>query len=231
MTKVSGGSELIMPLGAGDTPPISVETVEAAQTPINTDLMDQMKTEAVNCTPVPALLLTNGGVSEIEFAKETELANTKFNSFVSGQKLKLNPYLTDFYRRVMRWETDIDPEIIKTLEFYFRMPSAKFLNVTTEKIQNMQAFMEFIIPIWLSDKERKDSKDAENDTSTVARMFKKKILQEYMPEIDVELFDRLVNEARDEANRVQLNDNANADHNALSDAPEGNENDMMGGVM
>jgi ethanolamine utilization microcompartment shell protein EutS len=62
-------------------------------------------------------------------------------------------------------------------------------------------------------------------------MFKKKILQEYMPEIDVELFDRLVNEARDEANRVQLNDNANADHNALSDAPEGNENDMMGGVM
>jgi hypothetical protein len=231
MTKVSGGSELIMPLGAGDTPPISVETVEAAQTPINTDLMDQMKTEAVNCTPVPALLLTNGGVSEIEFAKETELANTKFNSFVSGQKLELNPYLTDFYRRVMRWETDIDPEIIKTLEFSFRMPSAKFLNVTTEKIQNMQAFMEFIIPIWLSDKERKDSKDAENDTSTVARMFKKKILQEYMPEIDVELFDRLVNEARDEANRVQLNDNANADHNALSDAPEGNENDMMGGVM
>lgn len=231
MTKVSGGSELIMPLGAGDTPPISVETVEAAQTPINTDLMDQMKTEAVNCTPVPALLLTNGGVSEIDFAKEAELSNTKFVSFVSGQKLELNPYLTDFYRRVMRWETDIDPEIIKTLEFSFRMPSAKFLNVTTEKIQNMQAFMEFIIPIWLSDKERKDSKDAENDTSTVARMFKKKILQEYMPEIDVELFDRLVNEARDEANRVQLNDNANADHNALSDAPEGNENDMMGGVM
>ena len=231
MTKVSGGSELIMPLGAGDTPPISVETVEAAQTPINTDLMDQMKTEAVNCTPVPALLLTNGGVSEIEFAKETELANTKFNSFVSGQKLELNPYLTDFYRRIMRWETDIDPEVIKTLEFSFRMPSAKFLNVTTEKIQNMQSFMEFIIPIWLSDEERKESKDAENDTSTVARMFKKKILQEYMPEIDVELFDRLVNEARDEANRVKLNDNANANHNALNDAPEGNENDMMGGVM
>ena len=231
MTKVSGGSELIMPLGAGDTPPISVETVEAAQTPINTDLMDQMKTEAVNCTPVPALLLTNGGVSEIEFAKETELANTKFNSFISGQKLELNPYLTDFYRRIMRWETDIDPEIIKTLEFSFRMPTAKFLNVTTEKIQNMQSFMEFIIPIWLSDKERKDSKDAENDTSAVARMFKKKILQEYMPEIDVELFDRLVNEARDEANRLKLNDNANANHNALNDAPEGNENDMMGGVM
>lgn len=231
MTKVSGGSELIMPLGAGDTPPISVETVEAAQTPINTDLMDQMKTEAVNCTPVPALLLTNGGVSEIEFAKETELANTKFNSFISGQKLELNPYLTDFYRRIMRWETDIDPEIIKTLEFSFRMPTAKFLNITTEKIQNMQSFMEFIIPIWLSDKERKENKDAENDTSTVARMFKKKILQEYMPEIDVELFDRLVNEARDEANRVKLNDDANANHNALNDAPEGNENDMMGGVM
>jgi len=229
MNKVSGGSELIMPLGAGDNPPINVDTIEAAQAPINTDLMDQMKTEAVNCTPVPALLLTNGGVSEIEFAKETELANTKFNSFVSGQKLELNPYITDFYRRIMRWETDIDPELIKTLEFSFRMPTAKYLNVTTEKIQNMSAFIDFILPIWLSPEERKEGKDGEDNMSPTARMFKKKVLAEYMPEVDIELFDRLSDEARDEANQYRLEKEADPAKNILNNAPEGE--DMMGGMM
>ena len=228
MTKVSGGSELIMPLGAGDNPPVTVETVEAAQAPINTELMDQMKTEAVNCTPVPALLLTNGGVSEIEFAKETELANTKFNSFVSGQKLELNPYVTDFYRKVMRWETDIDPELIKTLEFSFRMPTAKYLNITTEKIQNMETFLEFTMKIWLSTEERKE-KDGEDGDSPTARMFKKKILAEYMPEIDIELFNKLADEARDEANQYTLEKNADKDKNTLSETPEGGED--MGGLM
>lgn len=227
MTKVSGGSELIMPLGAGDNPPVTVETVEAAQAPINTDLMDQMKTEAVNCTPVPALLLTNGGVSEIEFAKETELANTKFNSFVSGQKLEINPYVTDFYRKVMRWETDIDPEIIKTLEFSFRMPTAKYLNITTEKIQNMETFIEFTMKIWLSTEERKE-KDGEDGDSPTARMFKKKILAEYMPEIDIELFNKLADEARDEANQYTLEKNADKDKNTLSETPEGGEDMGMG---
>jgi hypothetical protein len=227
MTKVSGGSELIMPLGAGDNPPVTVETVEAAQAPINTDLMDQMKTEAVNCTPVPALLLTNGGVSEIEFAKETELANTKFNSFTSGQKLELNPYVTDFYRKVMRWETYIDPELIKTLEFSFRMPTAKYLNITTEKIQNMETFLEFTMKIWLSTEERKE-KDGEDGDSPTARMFKKKILAEYMPEIDIELFNKLADEARDEANQYTLEKNADKDKNALSETPEGGEDMGMG---
>lgn len=227
MTKVSGGSELIMPLGAGDNPPVTVETVEAAQAPINTDLMDQMKTESVNCTPVPALLLTNGGVSEIEFAKETELANTKFNSFTSGQKLELNPYVTDFYRKIMRWETDIDPEIIKTLEFSFRMPTAKYLNITTEKIQNMETFLEFTMKIWLSTEERKE-KDGEDGDSPTARMFKKKILAEYMPEIDIELFNKLADEARDEANQYTLEKNADKDKNTLSETPEGGEDMGMG---
>ena len=226
MTKVSGGSELVMPLGAGDNPPITVETVEAAQAPINTDLMDQMKTESVNCTPVPALLLTNGGVSEIEFAKEAELANTKFNSFISGQKLELNPHVTLFYRKIMRWETDIDPEIIASMDFTFRMPTAKYLNITSEKIQNMQALLEFLLPIWLSTEERKEG-DGEDGDSTIARMFKKKVLAEYMPEIDIELFNKLANEARDEANSYTLEKDADNDKNNLDDTtPESGGEDM-----
>lgn len=218
MTKVSGGSELIMPLGAGDNPPITVEKIDAADAPINTELMDQMKTEAVNCTPVPALLLTNGGVSEIEFAKEAELANTKFNSFISGQKLELNTDVSKFYRKIMRWETDIDPEIIKTLDFTFRIPTAKILNITSEKIQNFTALLDFVIPIWLTPEEMGD-----NGNTPIARAMKKKLIEEHLPEIDVERYNELADEARQIANTSILDDKANKDRNMLNSAPEGDE--------
>ena len=72
MTKVSGGSELIMPLGAGDQPPITVDSINAAESPISNDLLDSLKNESINSTPVPSLMVQTGGQSEIEFAKETE---------------------------------------------------------------------------------------------------------------------------------------------------------------
>ncbi|MBO4734935.1 MAG: hypothetical protein J5614_00930, partial [Paludibacteraceae bacterium] len=80
ITKVSGYSELMMPMGAGDKPPITFDTIPASEAPINNDLLEKLKNESINSTPVPSLMVQTGGESQIEFAKETELANTRFNS-------------------------------------------------------------------------------------------------------------------------------------------------------
>jgi hypothetical protein len=120
MTKVSGGSELIMPLGAGDQPPITVESINAAESPISNDLLDSLKNESINSTPVPSLMVQTGGQSEIEFAKETELANTRFNTLISSCKLDFNPDITKLYRIIMRWETDIDPGILQHMKILFK---------------------------------------------------------------------------------------------------------------
>ena len=90
MPKVSGGSELIMPTGANNEAPLTIETIPAAETPINTDLLDKLHEEAINSTPVPAIMVKNGGVTEIEFAKEAELSNTRFMSFISSTKIDMN---------------------------------------------------------------------------------------------------------------------------------------------
>lgn len=219
MTKVSGGSELIMPLGAGDVAPISVDKIDAAESPINNDLLEAMKSEAVNSTPVPALLLTNGGVSEIEFAKETELANTKFESFISSCKIDFNRDGTIFYRKILRWETDIPVEILKDLKFVFKMPTAKHLNVTADKINNFNALVELALQVFL----RPDERGKDND-SDIAREFKKQLIGEYMSEIDVDRFDELANAARDIANKKKLND-AESNKNILDEttSEEGGE--------
>jgi hypothetical protein len=227
MTKVSGGSELIMPMGTNNEAPITVESIPAAEAPINNDLLEAMKSEAVNSTPVPALLLTNGGVSEIEFAKETELANTKFESFISSCKIDFNRDTTKLYRRLNRWETDIDPTILQSLKFVFRMPTAKQLNVTSDKINNFNALFELASQTFLTPQELKGEKDEDEGNSKVAREFKKLMIAEYLGEIDVDRFEELANMARDEANRHQL-EHAENNKNILDEStPEAGGGEEM----
>jgi hypothetical protein len=218
MTKVSGGSELVMPLGAGDQAPISFDTIPAAEAPINNELLEQLKNESINATPVPILMVQSGGESQIEFAKETELANTTFNTMISSYKIDLNSSATQLYRRVLRYETDIDIDIIKNLKYVFKMPTAKTLNVTVEMINNFNALVEIVLPIFLKNNELHDG---DND-SDVVREFKKLLLNEYIGQIDIDHFNELANMARDKANVLKM-EATNKGENILNEAIENDE--------
>ena len=205
MTKVSGGSELIMPLGAGDQPPITVESINAAESPISNDLLDSLKNESINSAPVPSLMVQTGGQSEIEFAKETELANTRFNTLISSCKLDFNPDITRLYRIIMRWETDIDPEILQHMKFCLRMPTAKQLNVTSEMINNFNALSELLINTCLSKEETKGGSGTEGEPANdIVREYKKLLIAEYIPQIDIDRFDELADKARSIVNERKL---------------------------
>ena len=65
MTKIQGGSMLTLPMGTNDIPPIEIENIPASEAPINNELLDNMRAETLNATPVPSILTSNGGVTEI----------------------------------------------------------------------------------------------------------------------------------------------------------------------
>ena len=216
MTKVSGGSELIMPLGAGDKPPITFDSIPAAESPINNELLENLKNEAINSTPVPSAMV-QGAMSELDFAKEVELANTRFNSMVNSCKIEFNRDITKLYRRILRWETDISPELISELKFAFRIASAKTLSVTAEMITNFEALAELATKIFLTNREQKPEEGEE--VAEIVREYKKLLLGEFMPQLDVEKFDELANQARNNFNKNKL-ENTNKQENLLGDQAE-----------
>lgn len=217
MPKVSGGSELIMPTGANNEAPLTIETIPAAETPINTDLLDKLHEEAINSTPVPAIMVKNGGVTEIEFAKEAELSNTRFMSFISSTKIDMNRDITMLYRKILRWETDIDPNIIQDLKFVFHMPSAKTLSVTAEMISNFDAFFQLASTTFLTKKEQQNADGNDDPVSDIMRNYKKLLIGKYLPQIDVEELEKLANDARKETNQIKL-DKTIPEKNLIDDA-------------
>ena len=192
MTKVSGFSEMVMPMGAGDVAPITFDKIDAAEAPINNELLEQLKNESINSTPVPSLMVQTGGESQIEFAKETELANTRFNTMVSSYKIDMNRDITKLYRRILRWETDIDPSLLKNLKYVFRQPAAKTLGVTVEMINNFTALKDTVLPIFLTPAELGES----DKPSETAREFTKLLLHEHIPQIDLDHYEELADQAR-----------------------------------
>ena len=216
MSKVTGFSELVMPMGSGDKAPVEINSIPGAEAPINNELLDNMRAETLNATPVPSIMVTNGGVTEIEFSKETELANSRFTSFVTGCKLDLNRPITLLYRKIMRWETDIDPMLLKNLKFKFRMANKKSLEIKNDKLGVLQNVMELAVQVFLTAKEAKATDDGDTD---VVREYKKQLIGEYLPELDVERLEELANIARDKANQFNLSKTGSTE-NLVDDATE-----------
>lgn len=217
MTKVSGGSELIMPTGANNEPALNIETIPASEAPLSTDLLDNLRAEALNSTPVPAIMVQNGGVTEIEFSKETELANTRFKSFIASCKIDFNRDITKLYRKILRWETDIDVNILQSLKFMFRMPTAKELSVTADKLNNFEALFNLAVQTFLTEDEAKPNGE-ENPNSNIIREFRKQMIGRYLPEIDIEDLEDLANVARIEANKETLGETMPEENLANADS-------------
>lgn len=223
--KVSGSSELILPMGTSDKPPVTFDTIEAAQAPINNELLENLKNEAINATPVPSAMV-QGAMSELDFAKEVELANTRFMSMVSSYKIDFNADITKMYRKILRWETDISPELLKTLHFSLQMPTAKTLSVTSEMINNFEAIKNLVITTFLTKEEQKEL-EGDKENTGVVREVVKLLLEKFIPGLDINMMEDLVDKARKIANQNKLQ-KQNSEENILgSQAAQNEEEGMM----
>lgn len=219
MNKVTGGSMLTLPVGTNDISPIDIDNIPGSEAPINNELMETIKNEAINAQPIPSAMI-QGAMSEMEFAKEVELANTKVNSFVSSTKIELNLSLTKFYRRICRWSTDIDPTIIQFLKFKFNASQQKALAVNNELIGNFNGMKEMIAPILMTKEELAVDGDALTYT---AREFYKLLIAEYLPGVDPERLEELLKQARQRATKLELEAQNTGENVADDSLPEEGE--------
>lgn len=222
--KVSGSSELILPMGTSDKPPVTFDTIEAASAPINNELLENLKNEAINATPVPSAMV-QGAMSELDFAKEVELANTRFMSMVSSYKIDFNTDITKMYRKILRWETDIQPELLKTLRFTLQMPVKKTLSVTSDMIGNFESLTDLIFKIFLTKAEQKE-KDGDKENGGVVREYYKLLVEKFLPGLDVDTLQEMADRARKLATQNRLKE-TNSEENILGTQAAENEEGMM----
>jgi hypothetical protein len=116
----------------------------------------------------------------------------------------------------MRWETDIDPMLLKNLKFKFRMANKKSLEVQRDKLSTLNDVMDLAVEVFLTAQESKKTDDGDSD---IVREYKKQLIGEYLPELDIERLEELANVARDKANGYELS-KTDSSENLVDDATE-----------
>ena len=215
INKVGNGSDLFIPLGRGDTRGIETEILAGQDVQLNSELMELLRNSYISATGVPAVIMNS--INESEFAKTIELGNTRFEERVVSEQIDFNGPITEMYRMLMKYTTNIPDSVISNFRFEFQSPKHNGSQITNDLLGNFDTLYQFAVSLVFSQEEVND----ESGGSThLLREFKRLLAQEKLPVINVERIMKLADEARVKCKEGELKDAVNGNQDEEEDYGE-----------
>lgn len=190
INKVGNGNAVYMPTGRSGERPIETEILSGQDIQLNNDLLEMLKNAYITGTGVPAAILNY--LNEADYAKTVEQNHSKFNARVINYQLDFNPSITDIYKRIMRWSTNIGEEKISNFNFTLTQPRSATANAKAELISQFNTMTEFLTGLLYPDPGQAENPDSLN---AEIREFKKLYAREQLPMINFDDIEELINKA------------------------------------
>lgn len=190
INKVGNGNAVYMPTGRSGERPIETEILSGQDVQLNNDLLEMLKNAYITGTGVPAAILNY--LNEADYAKTVEQNNSKFNARVINYQLDFNPIITDMYKRIMKWSTNIGEEKISNFNFTLTQPRSATANAKAELISQFNTMVEFLTGLLYPDPGQAENPDSLN---TEIREFKKLYAREQLPMINFDDIEEMINKA------------------------------------
>ena len=169
INKIGQGSEMYVPVGRSGERGIETEILSGQDVQINNEFMEMLKKAYITGTGVPDVLINY--LHEAEFAKTLELANNRFNGLVVSYQLDYNRQITEWYKSILKYSTNIPEEIINNFEFTFSHPRHTSSTVTNELLSNHTALQDFLVQLYFG-----QSADDDENADKVMK-FKKELAE------------------------------------------------------
>lgn len=200
LNKVGGMGEMILPTGRGDFKALETETIPGAEQPIQIELLDRLRKEAILGTCVPYSMVTDA-IEGVDFAISVRMNNARFNSKVAALKIDFNSGITELYQRIFKYATDLEDDIISSFKFMFNNAQHQELAVSNEMIGNVNSIIDHISSCEFTEAELKD----ENGVPTkLGLLLRRHLTEKYLPQLDFENLDKIINKVKEEANQSDL---------------------------
>lgn len=190
INKVGNGNAVYMPTGRSGERPIETEILSGQDVQLNNDLLEMLKNAYITGTGVPAAILNY--LNEADYAKTVEQNNSKFNARVINYQLDFNPIITDMYKRIMKWSTNIGEEKISNFNFTLTQPRSATANAKAELISQFNTMAEFLTGLLYPDPGQAENPDSLN---AEIREFKKLYAREQLPMINFDNIEEMINKA------------------------------------
>jgi len=201
INKIGNGTELYMPLGKGGERPIETEILQGQDVQLNNDLMELLRNSYILGTGVPSAIMNY--LNEADFAKSIEVANSKMNGRIVNYQLDFNPSITELYKKLMVWSTNIDEDIIDKFEFSLTPPKSSVNGAKQELINNFETIYNFVLGLYYSDSNNDD------DANKEKLLLKRKLAAKFLPMFNYSEIEDFIKEIKVDMQKEKL-DPANA---------------------
>ena len=191
INKVGNGSEMYIPTGKSGERPIETEILQGQDIQLNSELLEMLKNAYILATGVPAAIINY--LNEADFAKVVEQNNTKFNGRVVNYQLDFNESITLWYKKIMKWSTNIPENVIDNFSFALQPPKTTTINTKSEIINQFSAVADFFVGLIYDDPSQ--SMEAEKLTKEI-KEFKMLLAEDQLPMLNMDNVKDLVKKAK-----------------------------------
>lgn len=208
INKVGNGTEMYVPTGRTNERPIETEILSGQDVQLNSDLLEMLKNAYILGTGVPAAIVNY--LNEADFAKVIEQNNTKFNGRVVNYQLDFNSSITEMYKKIMRWSTDLPENIIDNFQFTLQAPKTTATSAKSDAINNFTSLSDFVVSIAYDDPNETTNPDLKDEI----RNFKLLFAEEQLPMLNMDSIKELMSKAKIKTKEEKLAPNpVNGDSN------------------
>ena len=177
---------MYIPVGRSGERGYETEILQGQQVQMNTELMEFLRKCYILGTGVPDAIINY--LNEADFAKSIELANTKFHSRIVDLQLDFNDSLSRLYQMLLVYSGGIDESVASRLRYTLTPPKNSTNNVKSEMMETTTRLMDFLTNAFYSENEIQEKADE-------VREFKKQIIIDYLPMLDMDKLQEYLDKA------------------------------------
>lgn len=189
VSKIGQGKDVFMPIGRSGEKGIEFDILAGQDVQMNTELMEMLRTAFINATGVPSVIMNY--VNEADYAKTLVMANNKFLQRVVSFQMDFNGPVTELYRKILQFSTDMPSEVIAEFEFALTTPKALDTMNMTDLINNSDQVIQFMIKVQTGEQGPQT-----DDDNLFKDLLYKKYARELMPMLPWNNADKLFEDAK-----------------------------------
>ena len=194
INKIGAGNAIYMPMGKNNEKPIETEILQGQSVELNNDLMEMLRTNYILGTGVPSAIMNY--LNEADFAKSIETANTKMNGRVINYQIDFNDSITELYKKLLKYTTNLEPQVIDSIRVKFTEPKGASNITTQELISNYSALQDFLVKVYFG----------ESPTDDIhVRKFIGEIARMHLPMINFDKIDEIYKTTKVESTGDKIN--------------------------
>lgn len=189
ISKIGQNRDIFMPVGRSGDRGIEFDILAGQDVQLNTELMELLRTAFINATGVPSVIMNY--INEADYAKTLVMANAKFLGRVVSYQLDFNPKVTELYKKILSFTTNIPKETIEEFEFTLSTPKALNTMNMTDLITNADQVIMFMIKSMTG-----ENSTPSDDDNKLKDLLYKKFAKELLPMLPWTTAEKLFEEAQ-----------------------------------